>query len=208
MSRPERLLFVTGTATEIGKTWVSAALLSSARGKGRSVAARKPLQSFSPGDRSTDAAELAQATGENPADVCLQSLAAPMAPPMAAAALGVKVPTIAGLAAWVSGSWPVCSLGVVEGAGGVASPIGSDGDCAALARALQPDAVVLVADADLGVINAVRLSVGALAGLPVVVHLNRFEPVDDLHRRNLAWLADVDGLRVTTTVDELFEAVG
>ena len=48
---------------------------------------------------------------------------------------------------------------------------------------------MLVADAGLGTINSVRLSVGALAGpRGLVVFLNRFDAADDLHRRNRDWL--------------------
>ena len=47
-------------------------------------------------------------------------------------------------------------------AGGVLSPIADDGDGVSLAEHLDPDRVVLVADAGLGTINAVRLSVGVL----------------------------------------------
>lgn len=203
MNRPARLVFVTGTATEIGKTWVSAAVLRAARAGGLAVAARKPLQSFSPGDRVTDADVLAGATGADPAAVSHQSFPAPMAPPMAAAALARSVPTIDELAEWLDSSWPACDLGLVEGAGGVASPLGADGDCAALARRIEPDVVVIVADAGLGTINSVRLSVAALAPLAVAVHLNRFEVADDLHRRNLEWLVERDGLEVTVSVDQL-----
>lgn len=200
-------MVVTGTGTEIGKTWVSCALLRLARSRGLAVAARKPLQSFSPGDRHTDAGLLAGASGEDDSVVCPPggSFAAPMAPPMAAAALGSGVPTTASLVGSLSGSWPAtgCDLALVEGAGGVASPLAADGTTADLARALGPDRVVVVADPALGVIHSTRLCVGAVAPLPVVVHLNRFDPVDDLHRRNAAWLADEDGLTVTTTVEDL-----
>jgi hypothetical protein len=39
----------------------------------------------------------------------------------------------------------------------------------------------------LGTINAVRLSLDALDGVPTVV-LNRFDPGDELHRANRRWL--------------------
>jgi dethiobiotin synthetase len=210
-NRPATLTVVTGTATEVGKTWVAASLLALARERGLSVAARKPLQSFSPSDRQTDADRLAEVTGEAPETVCPAgySYATPMAPPMAAAALGSEVPTLAALVSGLSGSWPspVPDLGLVEGAGGVASPLCADGDTAALAHGLGADRVVLVADPSLGVINSVRLSAVALAPLGVIVHLNRWEPADDLHRRNRAWLQDVDGFTVTTTLSDLLEAV-
>ena len=91
------------------------------------------------------------------------------------------------------------------------SPQADDGDAVDLVRLLAPDLVVLVADAGLGTINAVRLCVDALAdsGLsplppapPLAVVLNRFDPTDDLHRRNRAWLADRDGLPVVVTPGE------
>ena len=104
--------------------------------------------------------------------------------------------------------WPdAVDVGVVETAGGVRSPIAGDGDCASLASALGPDLVVLVADAGLGTINAVRLSAGAVAPLPLVVLLNRFDPTEELHERNRRWLAGRDGYDVVTTVAALGERV-
>lgn len=202
---------VTGTGTEVGKTWVSCSLLRLARARGLVVAARKPAQSFEPGSppEETDAAQLAAATASPPGAVCppARSYPVPMAPPMAAAALGRPVPLMGELVTWVESSWPAggCDLGLVEGAGGVASPLAGDGDSAALARSLGADRVVLVADPALGVINSVRLSVAALAPIPVVVHLNRFQPESELQRRNLAWLREVDGLDVTTAVEDLLD---
>ena len=57
-TRPRRLIVVVGTATEIGKTWVASRLLRELRAEGFTVAARKPAQSFSPDDSSTDAHHL------------------------------------------------------------------------------------------------------------------------------------------------------
>src|SRR5207248_699099 len=71
--RPGTLVLVVGTGTEIGKTWLSARLLERWRAGGLSVAARKPAQSFDPGDpeaQRTDAQILAAASGEAPFTVC------------------------------------------------------------------------------------------------------------------------------------------
>ena len=87
------------------------------------------------------------------------------------------------------------------------SPLAADGDAVALAAALRPDRVVLVADAGLGTINGVRLSVAALAPWPVTVVLNRFDPADDLHVRNLEWLAGVDGFDVVTDAEDLVSPI-
>ena len=63
----------------------------------------------------------------------------------------------------------------------VRSPISIDGDTTDLADAIDPALVLLVADAGLGAINAVRLSLDALAPHGVVVFLNRFDPNDEVH---------------------------
>ena len=50
-----------------------------------------------------------------------------------------------------------------------------------------------------------RLSAGALAPLPLVVLLNRFDPTEELHERNRRWLGGRDGYDVVTTVAALGE---
>ena len=201
-------MVVVGTATEVGKTFVGAALLRRLRAAGVTVAARKPVQSFAPGDPATDADVLAGASGDDPGAVCPRerSFAVPMAPPMAAEVLGRPAFTVSDLAREVS--WPEgVDVGLVETVGGVRSPIADDGDSAAIARAVGADLVLLVADAGLGTINAVRLSAHALTGLRVVVVLNRFDPADDLHRRNQMWLERRDGYGVVTSVDAAADLV-
>lgn len=210
--RPRRLVVVTGTGTEIGKTWVSCRLLAAARAAGWTVAARKPAQSFDPADATTDAAQLAEATGEPAEAVCPaeRSYPAALAPPMAAGVLGRPAPRLSDLADWVAASWPAepVDLGLVEGAGGAASPLAVDGDTADLARWLGADAVVVVADAELGVISGVRSARLVLHDLEMVVHLNRFSPGRRLHDLNADWLRRRDGFVVTTDVTGLLSALG
>jgi dethiobiotin synthetase len=204
IARPGFLVLVAGTGTEVGKTWVTAAVIRELGGRGARIAARKPAQSFAVGEGPTDAEVLAAATGEAAATVCPPSCwyEVPMAPPMAAAALGRPVPTIAGLVAGIPFAEPV-DIGFVESAGGVASPLADDGDTADLGRALGPDLVLLVADAGLGTIHAVRTSALRLEGWPLLVQLNRYDAADELHARNRAWLADRDGLTVATDVGQV-----
>jgi dethiobiotin synthetase len=169
-----------------------------------SVAARKPAQSFVPGDdpQRRDAAVLGSASGEPPESVCPPHrwYEVPMAPPMAAAALGRPAFAIADLVDELALSWPPkpAEVGLVETAGGVRSPIASDGDCLHLCQALGPDLIVLVADAGLGTINAVRLSSDALGAVvaALVVVLNRFDPTEDVHVENAEWLRSRDRLTV------------
>ena len=207
MASPRRVVGVAGTGTDVGKTWVTAALARALRAQGLSVAARKPAQSYGPGDE-LDSVVLGAATGEVSDAVCppRRWYEVPMAPPMAAAALGRPSFTVADLVAELS--WPggPVDVGFVETAGGVRSPIADDGDCASFLRAVAPDVVLLVADAGLGTLNSVRSSIDALVG-PVVVVLNRYDVGDDLHVANAAWLRDRDGHEVVTSVDELVTAL-
>ena len=211
-NRPGRLVVVTGTGTEIGKTWVTAEVATALRDDRRRVAARKPVQSFAVGDpHPHDADRLAAATGERPETVCPPGRSYPlaMAPPMAAAALGLTAFTIGELTVEIEQSWPAPApeVGFVEAAGGVASPQADDGDAVALIDALDPDIVVLVADAALGTLNLVRLSLAAIGDRPVVVHLNRWDPDDPLQQANHRWLVERDRCRVTTAIAELAAAV-
>ena len=94
-------------------------------------------------------------------------------------------------------------MGLVETAGGVRSPLATDGDAVSLCQELEADLLVLVADAGLGTINAVRLTTEALGtvGTPLVVVLNRFDESIDLHVRNRSWLRSLD-LRPVVTIPE------
>jgi dethiobiotin synthetase len=198
---PDRLVVVAGTGTEVGKTWWTCAVARLLVADGVRVAARKPAQSFDPADapETRDASLLAAATADDPDAVCPphRSYEVAMAPPMAAAALHRPPIRLADLVAELT--WPGgVDVGFVETAGGLRSPIADDGDNLALAQALPEALVVVVADAGLGTINLVRLTVDALAGREVAIALNRYDDGDDLHARNAAWLRDRDGLEVLT----------
>lgn len=199
------LICVLGTHTEVGKTWLSTQLLAFARSKGLRVAARKPVQSFDAAAIETDARLLAQATGEAPDTVSPPHRHYPLAvaPPMAADLLQRPRIALAGLLDEMR--WPAqVDIGLVETVGGLLSPLAHDADSVDLARRLQPCRVVLVADAGLGTLNAVRLSLQCLKPLDAIVFLNRFDAGDELHRLNREWLAQRYGVSVATTIEELW----
>jgi dethiobiotin synthetase len=186
------IIFVTGTGTEVGKTWTLVRLVRALRAEGRAITVHKPVQSYARDELGhTDAELLADAAGVDAGAVCPDHrwYAIPMAPPMAADALGAPPFTIAELAAETRPTIASDGLAFVEGAGGPRSPLAVDGDNVDLARAVGASLAILVADAGLGTINAVRLCVDALAGFDTLVALNRFAPADDLRRRNRDWLA-------------------
>jgi dethiobiotin synthetase len=89
----------------------------------------------------------------------------------------------------------------------VRSPQAADGDAVTLIEELQPDVVLLVADAGLGTINSVRLSLealdtGAHVATPLVM-LNRFDPADDLHRRNRSFLTGLLDVEILSSIPAL-----
>ena len=206
MTREHRL-DIAGTGTEIGKTWVAVRLLQHARTLGLRVAARKPAQSYAQGAGSTDAELLAAASNEDPHIVCPPHrwYPIPMAPPMAADALGLASIKLEQLVA--ESAWPLnAELAVIETAGGLCSPIAHDADNLALIETLAPTRVILVADAGLGTLNAVRLCLRALNDRPTTVFLNRFDANNELHGRNREWLVN-EAVRVETDVASLMQTV-
>ncbi len=201
-------VFVTATGTEAGKTWASAGLARLLRDRGRAVAACKPVQSFDPDDPApTDAAVLAAATGQHPDEVCgpERSYRLPVAPPMAARRLGRSCPTIDELAESCRFAAPV-DVGIVEGVGGLYSPLAADGYNLDLIDRIRPDLVVVVASADLGGIHDTLACTLPLGDRRLAVFCNRFDPHTEVHALNAQWLR-ATGLEVTTTVSEMADTV-
>ncbi|MEA2434379.1 MAG: dethiobiotin synthetase [Actinomycetota bacterium] len=194
------IVVVSATGTEIGKTWFTARTIEMLRRRGIEAHARKPVQSFEPGEV-TDAEILARASGDHMTDVCRHSYEFPLAPPMAARVLGKPEMRLIDIL------WdlhvPETGITFVEGVGGPRSPLASDGDTVTLASSITADVIVLVAQAELGVINDVRLGIDAFAPHRVVVALNRFDPMDEMHTRNRDWLRTEVGAEVVTSPSEL-----
>ena len=171
-----RALFVAGAHTDIGKTWAACALLRAARAKGLSVAALKPAVSgVDPGDWSqSDPGKLLAAMGRELTDAALDEIAplrfaAALSPPMAARLEGVDLRLSrlvefcrAGLAA------ASADLMLVEGAGGVMSPMAEDGTGLDLMAALGLPSVV-VGGSYLGAISHTLTAIETLRarGLPI-----------------------------------------
>jgi dethiobiotin synthetase len=199
-----RLVGVVGTATDIGKTWVAARWLALLRANGTRVAARKPVQSYAADATQLDANVLAGATGEAAEAVCKphRCYELPMAPPIAADLLGRPRIHLDDLVEEIR--WPSeIDVGLVETVGGACSPLAHDGDSVDLLTRLSVDDVLLVADAGLGTINAVRLTLARLAGFRTTVFLNRFDRDNPTHLANVAWLERHDRLPILTDVTRL-----
>jgi dethiobiotin synthetase len=167
-------LFVTGTDTGVGKTFVSVLMISELRAAGLTVGAYKPACSgvveTPTGPTWEDIEALDEATGRlfGRERIGPQRFLAPLAPPVAAKAEGRRVD--AGLlrsgAEWWRGR---CDVLIVEGAGGLLCPLTETETFADLAVSLGLP-VLIVARATLGTINHTLLTIEAARrrGLTVV----------------------------------------
>lgn len=182
-----RGLFITGTDTGVGKTVVACGIVRSLRADDLRTGAYKPVCSGAerlPDGRPVwgDVAALSRsAGGEFPSElICPQCFIAPLAPPMAAAAEGRQVDVTllaAGRDAWTG----IVDALVVEGAGGLLSPIADGISNADLAGQLRYPLLIVAADR-LGTINHTLLTVEAALArkLPVAgVVLNRLTATPD-----------------------------
>jgi len=182
-----RGLFITGTDTGVGKTVVACGILRDLIADGVRAGAYKPVcsgaEATAGGElRWSDVDALADALeGRFPAErICPQCFVAPLAPPLAAVSEGRRVdPALlrAGYEWWRD----QVDLLIVEGAGGLLSPIAEGVSNADLARDFSLPLVIVAADR-LGTINHTLLTVeAALArGLRVAgILLNRVSESPD-----------------------------
>ena len=150
-------LFITGTDTGVGKTYVAAMIARALCAAGRRVGVYKPAASGCRREGGTlvsdDAVLLWDAAGR-PGDldrVCPQRFRAPLAPHLAAREEGQRLdPALlrAGLDYWQAR----CDVILVEGAGGLMSPLGEQEYVADLARDFRYPLIVVTRNA-LGTIN-------------------------------------------------------
>lgn len=179
---PIRGVFITGTDTDVGKTWVAAGLTTALRQRGLPAVYFKPIQSGCPQEGGrlipTDANFARTLAGlTEPLEILTPiALRLPLAPGVAAAREGVKVDP-GRIAAGLKDLAARYEFLVVEGAGGLYVPlIGTHFMVLDLIRWLGLPLVV-VARAGLGTINHTALTVKAAlaAGLKVAgVVLNRY----------------------------------
>ncbi len=159
MSAP-RQVFVAGGHTDVGKTFVACALIRAARASGLTVEALKPIASgFDPADwADSDPGRLLAALGlplnvEELDRITPWRFPAPLAPPMAARLDGRVLPLgpIADLCvARLADS--TADLFVLEGVGGLMSPLADDGTVLDLIVALEMP-VLLVGGSYLGAVS-------------------------------------------------------
>ncbi len=155
-------VLVTGTDTGVGKTWVACGLAHALRHAGRSVTAVKAVETGCE-DRpapTEDGVRLATATGQTAPTRALRRFRAPIAPAPAADLEGLTL-DLDELAAEIGAATGTSQLLLLEGAGGLLSPLGWDWNAVDLAQAFQATALVVASDR-LGSINHTLLTLSAL----------------------------------------------
>lgn len=150
-----KTLFLTGTDTDVGKTYVGCLLLSHLRSQGIRVRAYKPVASGFAEMEGSDGARLWRATGcEGEFDsVSPQRFAPAFAPAVAAAMEGRKIDEARIESGWREQA-EQCDFLLVEGAGGLFSPISNRYTNADLIRTFDSPAM-LVAGWRLGLVHQV-----------------------------------------------------
>ena len=156
-----KTLFVSGTDTEVGKTWVSCQILRKLRSNGHRVGAWKPVCSGAVERNGQliweDVEALAAAIGGDTTEeilidrICSQRFTVPMAPNVAARLEGREVSDemlAGGLSLWRDHA----DLVLIEGAGGLMSPT-SDGMLVADLALRLNSPLLLVAANRLGTIH-------------------------------------------------------
>lgn len=173
-------LFMTGTDTGVGKTWVGIRLLKRLRDRGLQIIPRKPVESgwSTQQPDTTDSWKLAACASrpQTLQQVCPNPLRAALSPPRAAQLEGKHL-QIDQLERECRQGLTTADFLYVEGAGGFYSPLAQDGLNADLAQRLGLP-VVLVSVDRVGCINQILLTAAAIQqrGLPLAgVILNPLE---------------------------------
>ncbi len=183
-------VFITGTDTGVGKTFISLQLIRALNRKGINVTPRKPVESgcervnnrLRPADALAMQAAMSQSISLN--EICPYKLEHALSPERAARLEGVDLQLKALQTACLV---PSERFLLVEGAGGFYSPLASDGLVADLAERLNLP-VLLVAVDRLGCINQVLLNVQAIESrglLLAAIVLNKLNHPTDLDMDNL-----------------------
>lgn len=206
-------LFIAGTGTDVGKTYVTALILKKLHENGVAAAYYKPAMSGNEKDENGalipgDAA-FVKAVSSIPQPVeemCPYVYERAVSPHLASRIEGNPVRmdiALQGLKA-VGAQYDFVT---VEGAGGILCPLAFDEEKTLLADFVEAAELpcALVADAGLGTINSVGLTAFYMKerGISLKgIFLNRYDPDREMHRDNLRMCEALTGVKVIVCVGE------
>lgn len=208
-----KALFVSGTGTDIGKTYVTALIAKLLRNAGRDVGYYKAAVSGvtfdAAGNIESDATYVAKIAGipETHEDMVSYTYRTAVSPHLAARLEGnpVDIEVVRSDFARACGRHDYV---LVEGSGGIVCPLRRDNethlDLDDVVRDLGLP-VLLVADAGLGTLNALATTTAYLnsKGMHAVgIILNRFKPKDAMHEDNRIMAEELCGVPVVGCIPE------
>jgi dethiobiotin synthase len=190
-------ILVTGTGFGVGKTWVACELARAIQDAGRQVVAIKPVETGcsdqpSPGQ---DGARLALASGQSAPGHAIVRLPESVDPALAGESPGDEIDFDA-LVLKIERFADQAEYALIEGTGGLLTPVTWEWNMADVARALGAVALVVGID-QVGTINHTLLTLSALelAGLPCLgVILTPPEVPDSSTGKNAAAIARLSGI--------------
>lgn len=206
-------LFITGTGTDVGKTYVTGLVIKKLRDSGVNAAyykaamsgnERRPDGSLIPGDALAvkDVSGIAQPLEE----MCPYIYENAYSPHLAARIEGeqVELSVVEEGFRRVSGAYDYVT---VEGSGGILCPIRYDGEKILLEDVIKALRLscLLVAGAGLGTINSVVLTAEYMRArdIPIVgMIFNRFHPGDVMEEDNIRMCEELTGLKTLACVRE------
>ena len=199
-------LLITGTDSGVGKTWVGRALGRALAAAGRRVVAIKPVETGCADATAAgkDGALLAAATGQAEPRTALYRYEAALVPALAAERAGETIDLDA-MVLRMEALGADAEVVLIEGAGGLLSPITWDWTVVELARILGASALVVGSDRT-GVISHTLLTLSALelAGVEVAgVVLTPPALPDDSMGTNAAAIARLAGLERVVTLPRM-----
>lgn len=189
-----KAFFITGTDTEVGKTYSTCALLHRARQSGLRAAGLKAVAAGVDAEGKNEDVEALRAASSPELDLP-ESIRNPylfspaIAPHIAAQKVGVHI-EFAAIAAAVRYAAQRADVVLIEGAGGFRIPLGAEGDSADLAQQLNLP-VILVVGMRLGCLNHALLAAEAILArkLPLAGWIaNSIQPDMPYYDDNLATL--------------------
>ena len=193
-------LLITATDTNVGKTWTTVALATALRKAGKKVVGIKPVETGTPEipDDGEDGVKVARATGQTAPTAALYRFRSQVSAPLAAEEEETRIDW-KGLLGDIRKYGASADVALIEGSGGLMTPITWEHGALDLAKEFKARAVVAALD-KLGTINHTLLTVDELEhnGIDVLgIILSEPERSDESTGTNAAALEKMrPGLKV------------